>query len=69
MAASVSAHLLMQDALATVLRAEALPVAVDAKLLAASRIGTGPEQGPPRLSSHEQISGVIEQIPGRGQGD
>ena len=43
MAASVAAHLLMQDALATAFGAEALPVAVDAKLFTALRIGTGPE--------------------------
>jgi hypothetical protein len=43
MAASVLAHLLLQDALAAALGAEALPVAVDAKLFSALRIGTGPE--------------------------
>jgi hypothetical protein len=43
MAASVSAHLLLQDALAAALGAEALPVAVDAKLFTALRIGTGAE--------------------------
>jgi len=43
MAASVLAHLLLQDALAAAFAAEALPVAVDAKLFTALRIGTGPE--------------------------
>jgi hypothetical protein len=43
MAASVLAHLLLQDALAAALGTKALPVAVEAKLFTALRIGTGLE--------------------------
>jgi hypothetical protein len=42
--ASVLAHLRLQDALAAMLGAEALPDAVDAKLFTAVRSGTGPER-------------------------